>query len=167
MNVRRPRAGMRKLPPVELLDPPEIGGRSPQHPEDSRALVYGGRSPAGARRKNGAAPKSASSLRQLACNNCDASYVGQSKRQLKTRIKEHRNNIKLAPDKHSVVSDHIINCDHTFDWDHASILDKETNYHKRLVSEMIHIREQNNSINLMKDTELLDKSYLSILETLR
>jgi hypothetical protein len=86
----------------------------------------------------------------------------------KVRIfKEHRNNIKLAPDKHSVVSDHVIHCDHTFDWEHASILDKETNYHKRLVSEMIHIREQNNSINLMKDTELLNKSYLSILETLR
>ena len=104
---------------------------------------------------------------RLTCNNCDATYVGQSKRQLKTRIKEHRNNIKLAPDEHSVVSEHIIHYDHKFNWEHASILDKEINYHKQLVSEMIYIKEQKNSVNLMKDTELLDKAYLNILEMLR
>jgi hypothetical protein len=103
---------------------------------------------------------------RLACNNCDAAYVGQSKRQLRTRIKEHRANIKSNPDKHSVVSEHIIQCNHSFDWEHVTILDREANYHKRLISEMIHIKEQKNSINLMKDTELLDKAYSNILEKL-
>jgi len=103
---------------------------------------------------------------RIACNNCDATYVGQSKRQLKTRIKEHRANINLDPDKHSVVSNHVINHNHSFDWQHVTILDRESNYHKRLVSEMIHIKEQINSINLMKDTELLDKAYSNILEKL-
>jgi len=36
--------------------------------------------------------------------NCNASYVGQTKRQLKTRIKEHYNNIRLDDSKHSVVT---------------------------------------------------------------
>jgi len=31
---------------------------------------------------------------KLNCNNCEAIYVGQTKRQLKTRIVEHRNHIK-------------------------------------------------------------------------
>jgi len=31
---------------------------------------------------------------KLNCNNCEATYVGQTKRQLKTRIAEHRNHIK-------------------------------------------------------------------------
>lgn len=61
---------------------------------------------------------------RLTCKNCDASYVDQSKRRLKTRIKEHCNNIKLAPDKHSVISDHIIQCDHNFDWENVIILDQ-------------------------------------------
>jgi len=31
---------------------------------------------------------------KILCNNCDFSYVGQTKRQLKTRINEHVKNIK-------------------------------------------------------------------------
>jgi len=35
-----------------------------------------------------------------------------------------------------------------------------------LISEMIHIREQKNGLNLKKDTELLDESYFNILDRL-
>jgi len=45
---------------------------------------------------------------KVSCKNCDASYVGQTKKQLKTRLKEHRNNIKLDQSKHSVISEHTI-----------------------------------------------------------
>jgi len=41
------------------------------------------------------------------CKNCNASYVGQTKRKLKTRLNEHVKNIRLDPQKHSVISDHI------------------------------------------------------------
>jgi len=34
---------------------------------------------------------------KLCCKNCDASYVGQTSRQLKTRISEHRNHINRIP----------------------------------------------------------------------
>jgi len=50
----------------------------------------------------------------------------------------------------------------TLDWEKVSILDFEKNYHKRNISEMIHIKEQKNSLNLMKDTELLVNSYFNI-----
>jgi len=43
------------------------------------------------------------------CNDCDASYVGQTKRQLHTRLKEYINNVKLDPSKQSIVSAHTIN----------------------------------------------------------
>jgi len=42
---------------------------------------------------------------KIYCQNCDASYVGQTKRQLKTRIKEHyNNNIRLDKSRHTVVT---------------------------------------------------------------
>ncbi|KYN14498.1 hypothetical protein ALC57_13304 [Trachymyrmex cornetzi] len=101
---------------------------------------------------------------RLNCNNCDVSYVGQTKRQLQTRIREHRNNIKLDQSKHSVISKHINDTNHDFNWEDVNILDFEKNYKKRNISEMIHIKEQINGLNLMKDIELLDKAYSNILD---
>jgi len=103
---------------------------------------------------------------KIHCNDCNASYVGQTKRQLKTRIKEHYNNIKLPSSKPSVITEHIIKCSHSFDWDNVEILDTESNYFKRSVSEMLHIKEQINGINAQKDTELLDNSYHNLLDIL-
>jgi len=37
------------------------------------------------------------------------------------------------------------------------------NFHKRLISEMIHIKKQKNGLNRMSDTELLDECYFDIL----
>jgi len=36
---------------------------------------------------------------KICCKNCDASYVGQTKRQLQTRIKEHNNNTMMDPSR--------------------------------------------------------------------
>jgi len=93
---------------------------------------------------------------KINCNNCAASYVGQTKRQMKTRIREHCN----------VISEHILNFKHNFNWDNVKILDREPNWHKRLISEMLHIKEQKNGINLQRDTELLNESYFGLLDDL-
>jgi len=98
---------------------------------------------------------------RIHCKDCDVSYVGQTRRQLRTKVKEHRNNIKL--EEHSVVLKHMLSCNHSFDWNHRyRILDTEPNYNKRLISEMLHIKEQSNSINSQKDTEFLDDAYFSL-----
>jgi len=62
---------------------------------------------------------------KIFCKDCDASYMGQTKRKLKTRLNEHIKNIKLDPQKHSVISDHILEHDHSFDWKSIKILDFE------------------------------------------
>jgi len=59
------------------------------------------------------------------CKNCDASYVEQTKRQLNTGLKEHMNNIKWDSQKYSVVSKHIKNLNHSFNWENVKILDVE------------------------------------------
>jgi len=52
---------------------------------------------------------------------------------LRIKVKEHRNNIKLDESKNSVISEHMLSCNHSFDWNQVRILDIEPNYNKRLI----------------------------------
>jgi len=52
---------------------------------------------------------------KICCNDCSASYVGQTKRQLKTRTREHVNNSKSISTKPSVITEHIMEFSHSFD----------------------------------------------------
>jgi len=49
--------------------------------------------------------------------------------------------------KPTVITQHMIEQSHSFDWDNIQILDTEPNYYKRSISEMLHIKEQVNDIN--------------------
>jgi len=104
--------------------------------------------------------KKSNTVYKISCKDCDATYTGQTKRQLQT------NNIKLDSTKHSVISEHILKYNHMFDWNNVKILDIESNYNRRLVSEMLHIREQKRGINSQKDTEFLNESYFCLLDNL-
>lgn len=101
----------------------------------------------------------------IKCKNCDASYVGQTSRQLHTRITEHRNNINR--EHASVLTEHRIEFDHDFDWNNVTILDHESFLFKRLVSEMIFIKRQVNSLNLQTDTDGLSNTYCNIIDKLK
>ncbi|EZA55680.1 hypothetical protein X777_04189 [Ooceraea biroi] len=94
---------------------------------------------------------------------CEASYVGQTKRQLRTRVNEHRKDINKKSGSPSVISTHRLSSGHDFDWDDVQILNKEGSYKKRLVSEMVNIKRQLKSLNLQNDTEFLSDDYLPIL----
>jgi len=69
---------------------------------------------------------------KIFCNDCSASYVGQTKRQLKTKTKEHSNNSKSTSAKPSVITEHIMKYSHSFNWNNIKILDKESNYFKKI-----------------------------------
>ncbi|KYN28478.1 hypothetical protein ALC57_02090 [Trachymyrmex cornetzi] len=103
---------------------------------------------------------------KISCKNCDASYVGQTKRKLSTRLKEHQSDIRNNTGSPSVITDHRVTFDHNFKWDEAKILDNEASYGKRLVSEMIYIKRQKHGINKMQDTESLPDSYSNIIHAL-
>jgi len=65
--------------------------------------------------------------------------------------------------KHSVITKHMLKKNHTFNWRNVKIMDYETNYFKRLISEMIHIKTQDNGLNPMEDIKCLDSSYFNLL----
>ncbi|KYN35113.1 hypothetical protein ALC56_10583, partial [Trachymyrmex septentrionalis] len=99
---------------------------------------------------------------KISCNNCDASYMRQTSRKLKTRIAEHHNHIRYNTSGRSVVTEHRRRLDHEFKWDEVVILE-EPCYRRRLVSEMLNIRKQKNGLNLQTDTDGLHKAYILII----
>lgn len=68
--------------------------------------------------------------------------MGQTGRQLNTRIKEHRNHINRNSTSHSVITEHRMELNHDFKWEEVQILDKEQIVTKRLTSEMLFIKRQ-------------------------
>jgi len=100
---------------------------------------------------------------KISCLHCNATYVGQTRRLLKTRIEEHRSHIKRITNQSSVITEHRVKYGHDFDWNNVEILDKEPHYNKRLISEMIYIKKQTNSLNLQLDTERLNSIYFNII----
>jgi len=103
---------------------------------------------------------------KISCSNCDMSYVGQTKRQLCTRIKEHMSDIKKKNGLLSVISNHRLEYNHDMNWSETAILDVETSYGKRIISEMVYIKRQRNSLNKQSDTDLLPDVYLPIIDVL-
>ncbi|KYN29866.1 hypothetical protein ALC57_00683, partial [Trachymyrmex cornetzi] len=73
------------------------------------------------------------------CRDCDASYVGQTGRKLKTRLSEHKKHIHSKTSTHSVITEYRLQNDHDFDWQNIETLDVENYYNKSLISEIMHI----------------------------
>ena len=102
---------------------------------------------------------------RISCRDCDASYVGQTRRLLITRINEHKNHMSRNAAQRSVITDHRL-LNHEFKWEEVEVLDSERNLNKRLTSEIIFIKKQKNALNLQSDTENLHEAYLPVLESL-
>jgi len=58
--------------------------------------------------------------------------VGQTKRKLKTHIKEHQNDINKTIGNLSIISEHQLEENYDFKWEALENLDKEPFYYKRL-----------------------------------
>ena len=86
---------------------------------------------------------------QLKCNNCDASYIGKSKRICNLRLEEHG-----GRDKESHVYQHKINEGHEIDFEGVKILDRASNDDKLGWKEMLYIRKLKPSLNIQKDSQL-------------
>ena len=81
---------------------------------------------------------------QIKFKDCDKIYIGETKRNVGTRINEHSSYVKKKKD--TVITNHISenkttsNKYHEFDFDNFKIIDRETNETKRKISEMLLIK---------------------------
>jgi len=80
-------------------------------------------------------------VHKITCNDCEATCIEQTKRQLRTRVHEHVIDINKTNESLSVISNHRLEKDHEMNWNDVKIVDKEPSYSKRLISEMIHIQK--------------------------
>ena len=103
---------------------------------------------------------------QINCKekNCKANYIGQTKRALSIRLDEHKKNINRHPKYHNVVTQHRLDFGHEMDWNKPRILDIETNWYRRLTSEMLHIKSNNCTLNAQTDTKKLSDIYKATIK---
>ena len=102
---------------------------------------------------------------KIPCLNCDRCYVGQTKQYLKKRIYQHQYDcrpINASKKEITALANHHFNEHHNFDFSHVTILDKESHYSKRNISEMVHIT-LNKTVNCRTDTQGLSIQYNYLL----
>jgi len=100
---------------------------------------------------------------QTPCKNCDKTYIKEAGRAYGVHLQEHRQEVTqrdvraytrstsksaATEQNKSAVTDHAISLNHIIDWDHAKVIDRESNRMDWWIREVIYIRkEQDKSMN--------------------
>jgi len=101
---------------------------------------------------------------KINCKDCNKSYIGQTKRFIRTRTNEHRNDIKNKNTK-TGLAHHALMEGHSFDLENPIILDTESHKNKRIFMEMCNIwKNHKNCTNFQNDTEPLSKIYHFLID---
>ncbi|CAN0059916.1 unnamed protein product [Heterosigma akashiwo] len=114
---------------------------------------------------------------KISCKQCEVSYVGQTKRTLATRVKEHSWSVDAAKTsflfvcrhkkgkKDTGLPAHCLDTDfsHRFDFDNAEVLYRETHWGKRLKKEAMYIAMVENTCNIQKSRDLNPVVWLPLL----
>ena len=91
---------------------------------------------------------------QIECKDCEASYVGQTGRHLRERVKEHTKALEKGNIMNSGVAEHAFEAHHNIDLDNIRVLDVENNQSKRLVREALRIRSLDPAMNRDRGVDL-------------
>jgi uncharacterized protein (UPF0335 family) len=84
---------------------------------------------------------------KIPCKDCNATYIGESKRCLGTRTKEHQAAVRKGNVDKNEIAEHCWQQDHHFDFDQRQIIDKEQKWTARKIKEAIHSEWDKNHIN--------------------
>ena len=99
---------------------------------------------------------------EVPCKYRDFVYVGQTKRDRNSRLKEHQRAIKQQKPENSAVCEHVILFDRVIDWANSRILKTESNFSKRLTAKSWFILSRPKVIN-RSDGESFPVVYRSLL----
>ena len=83
---------------------------------------------------------------KIACTDCDSTYIGETGRNLKTRLTEHKRATKNKdPTNH--IAEHHKQTGHNIDWDSADCITHCNNWYQRRLLESWHTNLQNKPLN--------------------
>ena len=103
---------------------------------------------------------------QFDCLGCDKIYIGETKQQIRNRIKQHKNSCKHSyVGGDTALSLHCKQNDHIFNYQEFKILTTEKDDKKRKTQEAIYImRKRDKAINFKSDTDSIGVSYNNIIQ---
>ena len=83
---------------------------------------------------------------QFSCNDCSGIYIGETGRQLKTRLHEHRLAVARG-DPRSLVSKHVLDNGHSINWNSAKVLDAHSFNKGRKILETFYTSSEEGAFN--------------------
>ena len=98
----------------------------------------------------------------IPCNDCDNEYIGQTKRQFGTRLKEHQKAVFFCKKENSALSGHACLTNYTIGWDNSKIITTNRHYHQCLCLEAWHIHSAHAPLN-RDDGGLFPGAYLHLV----
>ena len=116
---------------------------------------------------------------EIPCFNCEKTYIGETARQLSTRVKEHKDDVvkntgvistrsqrkQSETEVHkSAITDHAKSQSHVINWDGTKIKNVECNDTRRGIREAIQIRKCANNMNRDEGRYFLSHTYDVLLK---
>ena len=90
---------------------------------------------------------------EVPCKECHLSYIGETKRNLRVRIGEHKQAVKRG-DPRNGIAVYAHQSQHAINWDGAKVKRSVSGYWKRRTTEAIHIRLSEGTMNLDNSLQL-------------
>ncbi|KAJ8946229.1 hypothetical protein NQ318_013040 [Aromia moschata] len=88
-----------------------------------------------------------SGIYEISCKDCDQTYIGQTKRSILTRFKEHMAHLKYGRTEKSCVAQHAFDNNHMIDINNLKLIRNVTNSRQLDAFESLEIIKCNNSMN--------------------
>ena len=95
----------------------------------------------------------------IACNDCNQEYIGETKRQFGTRLKEYQKTVAVSKKDNSALSEHTYQTNHTIAWDNSKIITTNRRYHLRRCLKVWHINSALHAPLNRDDGGLLPDAY--------
>ena len=91
---------------------------------------------------------------QIVCADCDGSYIGETKRSIGTRLKEHIASMHNGHPEQSAAAEHALDTGHRLRWKEPVVLDICHALGARRVKEALWIHRKNPPMNRDRGLEL-------------
>ena len=104
--------------------------------------------------------KQSNVIYSVPCGNCSKKYIGMTTQLLKNRLNGH----KYTKNTSTALNKHVIETKHEFNYNETKILNKDHNYYKLSIKEMIEIKKDINAVNDRTDIGGLSRIYANLIQ---